>query len=431
MPRRETWCWLPAMPRVIAPARVGADAYRCGGEVPAWAWPTSPGAGRHTPRRLPGRTRMIVSLGGRQGKGCDAAGRASTGLRLRLANGRGYTSDTCAAGPPVATLSSGGRGPPSRPGIGGRNHDQDRDHRRHRRRGPGHGDAVRQGRAGGAHRLAFARAGGGGRAKGEGGAARGYGGGASQRRGGRTRRGRVPDRPLGRPPELPRTPRRGDRREGPRRRRRAHAVRPRPGEGDPRGRGVGRPAGACAGTRREGRERVPPPGRLRPPADREADAGRRPGGRRPQGREEDGDGAGGADRVRAGAGRGRAFELPLPGGVHRTPASHQPHVQGPLRRAHSGSVSVASPELRVIGVGGLPEVSPGDDLSALIAEAASRQGTPLEAGDVVVVTQKIVSKAEGRGVALADVEPGPEAAALAAETAKDPRLVELVLRESR
>src|SRR3990172_11094630 len=102
MPRRETWCWLPAMPRVIAPARVGADAYRCGGEVPAWAWPTSPGAGRHTPRRLPGRTRMIVSLGGRQGKGCDAAGRAATGLRLRLANGRGYTSDTCAAGPPVA-----------------------------------------------------------------------------------------------------------------------------------------------------------------------------------------------------------------------------------------------------------------------------------------------------------------------------------------
>jgi len=94
-------------------------------------------------------------------------------------------------------------------------------------------------------------------------------------------------------------------------------------------------------------------------------------------------------------------------------------------------VSVASPELRVIGVGGLPEVSRGDDLSALIAEAASRQGTPLEVGDVVVVTQKIVSKAEGRVVALADVEPGPEAATLAEETAKDPRLVELVLRESR
>ena len=89
------------------------------------------------------------------------------------------------------------------------------------------------------------------------------------------------------------------------------------------------------------------------------------------------------------------------------------------------------PELRVIGVGGLPEVSPGDDLAALIAEAASRQGTPLEAGDVVVVTQKVVSKAEGRTVVLADVEPGPEAVRLAAETGKDPQLVELILRESR
>ena len=83
------------------------------------------------------------------------------------------------------------------------------------------------------------------------------------------------------------------------------------------------------------------------------------------------------------------------------------------------------PELRVIGVGGLPEVSRGADLAALIADAAARQSTPLEAGDVVVVTQKIVSKAEGRIVALADVEPGPDAVRLGAETEKDPRLVEL------
>src|SRR3989304_2484398 len=76
--------------------------------------------------------------------------------------------------------------------------------------------------------------GGGGGAKGEGGAARGRSGGAPQRRGGRTRRGGVPDRPLGRPPELSGEPRGGDRREGPRRRRRADAVRPRPGESDPR-----------------------------------------------------------------------------------------------------------------------------------------------------------------------------------------------------
>jgi coenzyme F420-0:L-glutamate ligase/coenzyme F420-1:gamma-L-glutamate ligase len=94
-------------------------------------------------------------------------------------------------------------------------------------------------------------------------------------------------------------------------------------------------------------------------------------------------------------------------------------------------VSVAPPELRVIGVGGLPDIGPGDDLAALIQRAAEGQATPLEAGDVVVVTQKIVSKAEGRVVALADIEPGPEAVRLAAEAGKDPRLVELILRESR
>jgi coenzyme F420-0:L-glutamate ligase/coenzyme F420-1:gamma-L-glutamate ligase len=89
------------------------------------------------------------------------------------------------------------------------------------------------------------------------------------------------------------------------------------------------------------------------------------------------------------------------------------------------------PELRVIGLGGLPDVRPGDDIAALILEAAGRQGTPLATGDVLVVTQKIVSKAEGRVVALADVKPGAEAARLAQETEKDPRLVELILRESR
>ncbi len=90
-----------------------------------------------------------------------------------------------------------------------------------------------------------------------------------------------------------------------------------------------------------------------------------------------------------------------------------------------------APELRVIGVGGLPDVSAGDDVAALVREAADRQGTPLADGDVLIVTQKIVSKAEGRVIALADVEPGPEARRLAQETEKDPRLVELILRESR
>ena len=92
---------------------------------------------------------------------------------------------------------------------------------------------------------------------------------------------------------------------------------------------------------------------------------------------------------------------------------------------------MGAPELRIIGLGGLPDVKPGDDVAALICDAAERQGTPPAAGDVLIVTQKIVSKAEGRVVDLAEVEPGAEALRLAQETEKDPRLAELILRESR
>jgi coenzyme F420-0:L-glutamate ligase/coenzyme F420-1:gamma-L-glutamate ligase len=75
---------------------------------------------------------------------------------------------------------------------------------------------------------------------------------------------------------------------------------------------------------------------------------------------------------------------------------------------------------------GLPEIGPGDDLAALLLTAARR----LHDGDVLVVAQKIVSKAEGRVVALADVKPGKRALALAAEHGKDPRVVEVILGES-
>jgi len=80
--------------------------------------------------------------------------------------------------------------------------------------------------------------------------------------------------------------------------------------------------------------------------------------------------------------------------------------------------------LEVFGVEGLPEVREGADLAALIAERAT-----LEDGDVVVVAQKVVSKAEGRVVRLADVEPSPRATALAGEEG-DPRRMEAILRES-
>ena len=90
---------------------------------------------------------------------------------------------------------------------------------------------------------------------------------------------------------------------------------------------------------------------------------------------------------------------------------------------------MTSSEVRVIPLTGLPEIHEGDDLAALIAQAAEA-GPGIGSGDVVVVTQKIVSKAEGRIVSLADVKPSPEAERLAVETEKDPRLAELILRES-
>jgi len=85
----------------------------------------------------------------------------------------------------------------------------------------------------------------------------------------------------------------------------------------------------------------------------------------------------------------------------------------------------------IIGVPGMPETAPGDDVAAQLVEAARRAGTPLAAGDIVVVSQKIVSKAEGRIVRMSDVAVSPRAAALAGEIGRDPRLVELILRESR
>jgi coenzyme F420-0:L-glutamate ligase / coenzyme F420-1:gamma-L-glutamate ligase len=79
---------------------------------------------------------------------------------------------------------------------------------------------------------------------------------------------------------------------------------------------------------------------------------------------------------------------------------------------------------------GLPEVACGDDLGALLAAAAGRLQGGLRGGDVLAVAHKVVSKSEGRVVALADVEPGARARALAAEHGKDPRHVQVVLDES-
>jgi coenzyme F420-0:L-glutamate ligase/coenzyme F420-1:gamma-L-glutamate ligase len=87
--------------------------------------------------------------------------------------------------------------------------------------------------------------------------------------------------------------------------------------------------------------------------------------------------------------------------------------------------------LQIFGVPGLPEIVPGSDLAAMILDAAAEAGTPLADGDVVVVTSKIVSKAEGRLVELADVEPSPFAVDWSRTWDKDPAVTELVLRESK
>lgn len=79
---------------------------------------------------------------------------------------------------------------------------------------------------------------------------------------------------------------------------------------------------------------------------------------------------------------------------------------------------------------GMPEVQPGDDVAEQIDAALRAQGVALVSGDVLVVTQKIVSKAEGRLVRLAEVEPSERARAWAEAWEKDARAVELVLREA-
>jgi coenzyme F420-0:L-glutamate ligase/coenzyme F420-1:gamma-L-glutamate ligase len=92
-------------------------------------------------------------------------------------------------------------------------------------------------------------------------------------------------------------------------------------------------------------------------------------------------------------------------------------------------VSCHPDAIRLVPLPGIPAVQPGDDLTALLVAAAARAGVTLANG-CLVVCQKVVSKAEGRVVKLADVVPSAEALRIAQEDGKDPRQVELVLRES-
>ena len=86
--------------------------------------------------------------------------------------------------------------------------------------------------------------------------------------------------------------------------------------------------------------------------------------------------------------------------------------------------------LEVVALAGVPLIRPGDDLAGVILDAVAATGLSLEAGDVVVIAQKAVSKAEDRYVDLRTVEPSARARELAEATAKDPRVVELILGEA-
>ena len=87
--------------------------------------------------------------------------------------------------------------------------------------------------------------------------------------------------------------------------------------------------------------------------------------------------------------------------------------------------------LEIFGVLGLPEIEAGTDLGTAILKAAAANGQPILNGDVVVVTSKIVSKAEGRTVELVDIDPSPFAREWSATWGKDPAVTEIVLREAR
>ncbi len=87
--------------------------------------------------------------------------------------------------------------------------------------------------------------------------------------------------------------------------------------------------------------------------------------------------------------------------------------------------------IQVIGIEGLPEVRPGDDLVALLLGALAAEGLALEDGDILVLTQKIVSKAEGRLISLSEIEPSAFACLVAHQMGRDPRLIEVILREAR
>jgi coenzyme F420-0:L-glutamate ligase/coenzyme F420-1:gamma-L-glutamate ligase len=97
----------------------------------------------------------------------------------------------------------------------------------------------------------------------------------------------------------------------------------------------------------------------------------------------------------------------------------------------AGKKMKKNPEIRTIGIRGLPEVTPGIDLAELVLDACKKTKSRIEDGDILIFTSKIISKAEGRLVQLSNIKPSPLAVAFGQEAGKDPRSVEVVLSEAR
>ena len=93
-------------------------------------------------------------------------------------------------------------------------------------------------------------------------------------------------------------------------------------------------------------------------------------------------------------------------------------------------MSASAPRLEIVALEGVPDISPGDELCGIVLDAYKASRLAPEAGDILVVAQKIVSKSEGRRVDLATVSPSREAERLARTTEKDARVIELILSEA-
>ena len=104
-----------------------------------------------------------------------------------------------------------------------------------------------------------------------------------------------------------------------------------------------------------------------------------------------------------------------------------------MRKIASAPGSKRRPKVSIelLSIAGLPEIREGNDLAGLIVAAARKARIAFHNGDVLIVAQKIVSKAEGRVLRLASVQPSARASQLAAARHKDPRLMEVILQESR